>query len=138
MRARDCDRPQSCPLFLHGRGSTDEAVEFGVFFRLDLEQIGLVLGLLECLLILVLDFDVIFDLTLDLFVLFGEGALEQVDAVFFLVQIIVNRSVLLFISLQLLLQQRILLAHFGYVPLHLSHFSVNLPQSSLIAADSLC
>lgn len=109
-----------------------------MFLSLDLQQIGLMFGLFEDLLVLVFDFDVIFDLALDLVVLLGECALEQVDVVFLLVHIIVDTHILLLIPLQLLLQQHILLTHFGNVSLHFSHLSIDLSQSSLIVADGLC
>ena len=46
-------------------------------------------GLLEILLILVLDLDVVLNLTLDLLVFFSKGAFKQVDAVLLLVEVVV-------------------------------------------------
>lgn len=44
-----------------------------MFFRFYLEQINLMLCFFEGLLVLVLDLNVVFDLTLNLLVFFGEG-----------------------------------------------------------------
>ena len=103
------DQRRSCPIFLGRSGSTDDGVEFCVFLVFNLEQIGCVLGLLESFIVLILELDEALHLILDFFMFFSESALQTVDPVFFEVQIIVDSCVLQFISLQLLLQQPILL-----------------------------
>jgi hypothetical protein len=61
-----------------------------VLLALDLEQVGLVTGLLHGLLVVVLELDVVLHLTLDHLVLVREGPLQQVNAVLPLVQIAVD------------------------------------------------
>lgn len=95
------------------------------------------LGLLEVLLVVVLELDVVLDLVLDLFVLLGEGAFEEVDAVLLLVELVVDARVLLLVPLQLLLQQRVLLRHLVDVGLHLQDLAVDVAQPSLVVADGL-
>lgn len=95
------------------------------------------LGLLEVLLVLVLQLDVVLHLVLDLLVLLREGAFQVVDAVLLLVEVVADPRVLLLVVLELFLQVQVLLGHLVDEGLDFEDLAVDFAESALVVADGL-
>ena len=68
-------------------------------------------GLFEVLLVLMFKFDIILDIIFDLLMFLSEGSFKIIDFILFLFKVIADSCVILFISLQFLLQNCVLLVH---------------------------